>query len=613
MKLLKPLITTAALALALTASAIPALRVTKALQQPDGSVVNLTLTGDEFCHYYLTDDGQVVVQDGNGYYFACPDQEGLLVASKVLAADPGKRNAQQLAFVNSLSEDALTEAIVNKSASSPLRRSAQLSDETQVENVSMLRSRAEGDNHQSAGIGRISNNVFPTEGKVNGLMILVEYQDVRFSGTHESTYDYFYNLLNKEGFDEENATGSARDYFFSSSNGVFEPTFDVLGPVLLPHNQAYYGGSGEENAYKMVIDAADILYAQGVDFMKYDNDDDCIVENVFIFYAGIGENVGGGKDAVWPHQANLSNFLGTPNGYEVGDAYLDSYACSCELLAENEHDGIGAFCHEFSHVFGLPDLYDVIDGSAAALTPGQYDLMDAGAYLNDSRTPPAFSTFERNALRWIDLEVISEPCDIELPSLCSSNKGYIILSSDRNEFFTIENRQKEVGTWDRYIPGHGMLIWHVTYNSQRWNKNIVNTIATKQYVDIIEAGGVANNTDLNKMKTYPFPGTKKVYSFDNFATWKLGTLDYAFTDIKEANNKISFKVNGGATGIADIAADGKGVNVNGREISVEGADGIDVFDLTGRKVASGTDAVTVPSNGLYLVRTAHGAAKIAIQ
>lgn len=37
---------------------------------------------------------------------------------------------------------------------------------------------------------------------------------------------------------------------------------------------------------------------------------------------------------------------------------VDTYACSCELNDQNKLDGIGTFCHEFSHCLDLPDLYD---------------------------------------------------------------------------------------------------------------------------------------------------------------------------------------------------------------------------------------------------------------
>lgn len=63
-----------------------------------------------------------------------------------------------------------------------------------------------------------------------------------------------------------------------------------------------------------------------------------------------------------------------------------------------------------------------------------------------------------------------------------------------NEFFLFENRQKT--GWDAYIPGHGMLVWHVEYDPDVWNLNTVNNRPSHQYVDIEEADGT--QTELSR-------------------------------------------------------------------------------------------------------------------
>ena len=85
----------------------------------------------------------------------------------------------------------------------------------------------------------MSTTTFPVTGSPRGLIILAEYTDVKFSTPMPQ--QYFSDMLNLEGFDRDRASGSARDYFIVSSAGVFTPQFDVVGPVTLPHTQAYYG------------------------------------------------------------------------------------------------------------------------------------------------------------------------------------------------------------------------------------------------------------------------------------------------------------------------------------------------------------------------------------
>ena len=50
--------------------AVKALQVPRQYTQPDGSVITLTLCGDEKFAYYRSAEGLVVVNVGNGYYYA---------------------------------------------------------------------------------------------------------------------------------------------------------------------------------------------------------------------------------------------------------------------------------------------------------------------------------------------------------------------------------------------------------------------------------------------------------------------------------------------------------------------------------------------------------------
>ena len=70
MKTLRNIFAVAALVATLVASAVPAPRTPRTFTQPDGSQVTLRLVGDEYCHYYITDDDLPVVSNNGAYYFA---------------------------------------------------------------------------------------------------------------------------------------------------------------------------------------------------------------------------------------------------------------------------------------------------------------------------------------------------------------------------------------------------------------------------------------------------------------------------------------------------------------------------------------------------------------
>lgn len=515
----------AAAVLSLSAAAVPAKRITRSVTLADGTQTTVTLTGDEFCRFYLTPDNQVLMPDEQGkLYYAAESADGRLIRSALPATSEIKASAQLDAL-----RPAINKNIRSKAPQTRLFPAAEASATTNT----------------SKGIGLYADSYVKGIGSPRCLVILVEYSDVEFSISDPG--DYFNRQINQTGFSDNGATGSVVDYFTEASTGQFKPVFDVLGPVTLPNKRSYYGGNniyGDDKAAEDMVRHAAAILDDEVDFSVYDNDGDGVVDNVYIIYAGKGEASGGTADTVWPHSYDLS---ATGSRYLVDGVYIDHYGCSNELEG-NTIDGIGTFVHEFSHVLGLPDLYTTTYGNAASLTPGAYSVLDYGPYNNNGRTPPTYSAFERNAMGWIDCQVLDEPCRIEMEHILTSNKAYIIPTGDKNEFFLLENRQ-QAGS-DRYIPGHGMLIWHIDYNSSVWNSNAVNNTSSHQYVDIEEANGVSNNQNTTTMAGYPFPGTSAKTEFTAFTTpalktWSGTAIDMPITDIAENSGVITAKAAGG--------------------------------------------------------------------
>ena len=357
-------------------------------------------------------------------------------------------------------------------------------------------------------------STFPTKGDVRSLVILVEYADVRFSVVNPN--EAFSKMLNEPGYSENGGTGSARDYFIASSNGVFNPSFDVYGPVTLPENRAHYGDT-DGSAVQMVVDACDML-AKEIDWSLYDENNDGDVDNVFVYFAGHNEAEGGPEEAIWPHRYYVfTERDGKPVQYchytgKDGKSYcLWDYACTSELSGEYGTNmcGIGTFCHEFSHVLGLDDLYDT--QNSENYTVGAWDIMCYGNYNNEGRTPPSFTAFERFLLGWITPEQLNDAKDFMLEPIETSNKAYLISSVTHNlsasnpnpiEYWLVENRQR-LG-WDQpagCLAGTGLLISHIYWNKKKWDNNTPNN--SKPFVfDICEAWN-KNPSVTTGSDTYP--------------------------------------------------------------------------------------------------------------
>lgn len=385
------------------------------------------------------------------------------------------------------------------------------------------------------GLKRIKRTVYPTIGKQKSLVVLMQFSDQKFMSVSDP-YDYYNRMLNEKGFTwSSGAAGSARDFYLASSDGKFDPDFVVAGPVTLPREATYYGGDvGTQDArmgeaIKAALDAVDAE----VDFSEYDIDGDGIIDNIFFFYAGYGQaDHPEGRDFIWPHSANA------PEAWDIHLEYdgkaVGTYACSNEVRYSAagvvEPTGIGTFVHEFGHVLGLADHYDT-GYNRFAFGLDKWDTMASGSYNNNMHTPPLFSAFERAELGWMDYTDLDPESDTlqELPWIgCGEAKGYRVKVPGReNEWFVLENRQQT--GWDEYLPGHGMLIWHVEMDEERWMANTVNNDSEHQLLDIVEVDGVGNDATRD---SDTMPGTRNITSYA-LTGWD-GNEVLAIDDVEES-------------------------------------------------------------------------------
>ena len=522
-----------------TTFAIPAYPKPLKVKQADGSWLTIQMRGDEHGHYVMTSDGIPLVFNAQQRNYEYADwKDGKVQASGIKAAEASERTAKVKAFVKSQDKSAILESF----------KRARLQQLQQVLSARRNVSLKASSNPQKEKL-----NNFPTIGEVHSLVILVQFADTKFSTVGGDAYQFFNKMLNESGFTYSNgANGSARDFYLNSSNGRFQPQFDVFGPVTLPKNYAYYGanqGGSIDNPVRLeqFVREACTLADPLVDFSQYDHNKDGYIDNVYFFYAGKGEADSGDGNAIWPHsayysdmakEAGLSETSLKLDGIEVGN-----YTCSNEIngsFIKPQPAGIGTFVHEFGHVLGLADHYDVNSGMST-FTPGTFDTMAMASYNNNGNTPAAFSAYERACLGWLDLTVLKNGVDSlnVLPDLNDSNKAYVVPVGGTNdeEYFIMENRQQK--GWDQYIPGHGMLLWHIDYDAKVWEKNEVNITASHQRIDIVEADN--KRTD-NTRSGDPFPGTSKVTQWEltSWAGGKVMSLD----DIEEKDGIINLMLGG---------------------------------------------------------------------
>ncbi len=604
------------------ALAVPARPGLRSVMMPDGSVVKVRLVGDESFHQYFTEDGYPLVQQDGYFYYSDITADGDVVNSGIVASQPDLRSAEAKAFVQRVDMKTLEQRISDRAAKS--ERRMRMNEAMAIGEVARKSSAKSSGNSlfdsplYEQGYGLFPGTPFPAYGERRALVLLVEYQDVKFNDTYAvDAKDYFTRMLNEEGFADYGATGSAAQYFRENSGNTFLPQFDVLGPVTLSKNQAYYGGnnySGDDlRPHLMAKEACDQLDDE-VDFSVYDTNNDGLIDNVFVFYAGTGEASSGIANDVWPHSWTMSAAGLRASEVTYDGKRLENYTCSNEWNFNYDRygnvvagdpgrpDGIGTFVHEFSHTMGLPDLYAT--SYTSSFTPGEWSVLDYGPYNNDGMTPPNYSAFERYALGWIKPRVVKEPVSARLPVI-SENVCAIIPTSRDKEFFLLENRQKH--GWDKFIPGHGMLVWHVDYSENIWRRNVVNNTASHQYVDLVEA----DNTRTEASRSGDsFPGTSGNTEFTGeslpaLKTWSGVKLDYPITNITETDGFIYFDVLGGSpNGIVASAEGVQAKDVYGDNFTIEwepreGCEAVvSVYTMPDVESREGTDSGVMRAVGL---------------
>lgn len=489
--------------------AVPAYRGWQTKTLPDGSQITVRQMGDEFFHYWETEDGKQAIEQADGRFVVTGE------------AVPTKAQARAKRAASTLQSSKPRKAIGER-------------------------------------------NLAP-----RGLLVLVQFSDVTFNSANNNAA--FNDMLNKAGYDYNGATGSAVDYFHAQSNNAYNPTFDVVGPVTLSHNLEYYGEQGTINGYKendmyiadFVIDAVTAAESAGCDFSKYDSNNDGYVDIVYFIYAGKGQANGGSTETIWPHNWELISAIYYEqthggSGYYVNvDAQgyitsmniptfdgkkINNYACSAELRGDSNRSGIGTFCHEFSHVLGLPDYYDADgeDNGENVQTPQEWSIMDYGSYNNNEMTPPNYSIYDKYFMGWATPKFLAKDEKKDVSLTTGYDDAYQITGGSSLVDFTntgtvyyLENRQKT--GWDAALPGHGMLVWQVKYSASVWENNAPNNTAGNARYTIIPANGKTSNYGYG---SDPFPGTSNVKSY----TPKTGC---ALTQISENDGVISFKYNGG--------------------------------------------------------------------
>jgi immune inhibitor A len=319
------------------------------------------------------------------------------------------------------------------------------------------------------GMAAVSETSLST---VKALAVLVDFSDK----VHTVQASYFGSLI----FAPPVAgRGSVNDYFNEVSYGQVDiitlnlpsdqpnSALGELGWQRAPQTHAYYtnnkyctDGTYPNNCRKLAEDVVDAIN-DVVDFSQYDNDHNGYMEPIMLVHAGSGAEYTGSTADIWSHSWYLYNYRNydgvTINRYVIMPEYWGA--------TPTANMTIGVFAHEMGHGFwNLPDLYDR-DGSSEGI--GKWSLMASGSWNGTNGNSPAWpDAWSRLKMGYSTATTLAS--DITGQSILQVGAGSTgtifklkngVLAAQ--EYFLVENRQKTAGTYDEYLPGAGLAIWHV--------------------------------------------------------------------------------------------------------------------------------------------------------
>ncbi len=554
--------------------------VNRTLTLADGSKVVVTLCGDEYAHWWEASDGTAYTVSG---------ETAMPISSDKLARMKGEG--------------------LQRKAARNAGRQARLAARRNAARANAIAGGTEPQTPLRAAYS----------GTQRGLVILVNFADKTMtSGTAK---DDFNRMFNEEGYSENNHIGSVADYFRDQSYGAFDIAFDVAGPVTVEREYAYYGQNdsyGDDRYPCTMVAEACRLVNDDFDFSAYDWDGDGEVEQVFIVYAGYGENSGAPANTIWPHEWTLSSgkYYGDGEGPITLDGVkIDTYAVTCELSGTSGTTlaGIGVACHEFSHSLGFPDFYDTSYSGGWGMQA--WDLLDSGSYngpRNNGEAPSGYTAYERWQAGWLEPTMLVDGTTVEaMQPLGTAAEAYILYNdNDENEFYLLENRQSD--RWFGYVGSYaapsGLLVVHVDYDADLWYANEPNNEADHQRMTIIQA-----NNEKGSYRSGYYSITRNqysghVYPYNDNDSLTAGSTPAA--TLYNANAEGEFYM---SEGIYDIARNADGtMSFSCRAEGKEGdeTNGISDISATGSKAARrifglsgncvGADLSPLPA-GVYII------------
>lgn len=394
--------------------------------EPDGRVLNLYASGDEYANRLHDAEGYTIIQsetDGFYYYAILDNNEPTASVYRVDSINPEELN---------------------------IRPNINVSEATYKARV------------QRMNAYRKRETRAPNTGVVNNLNVFIRFSDQDEFEQPRSWFDAKFNLIGEEDY-------SLRNYFRKVSYNQLDYVThhypvcddDVSLSYQDSNPRAYYmpynavtNPQGYQNSnartyreHTLLANALNYIASQVPVDLNIDADNDGMVDNVCFVIRGPHT---AWADLLWAHRWALYSQNVYINGKQVWDF----------TFQPENHNEVNVLCHEMFHSVGAPDLYHY---TFNGVTPvGCWDIMESGyGHMG------AYMKYKYGG--WIDeIPIISTAGYYSLSPLTSSvnNAVRININGTSNEYFILEYRKQDSDIFEQNLPNSGLLVYRINTNYQ---------------------------------------------------------------------------------------------------------------------------------------------------
>lgn len=442
--------------LSLSACAAPMKNFHQVAKQPDGTEVDVYLSGDEIFNYITDSSGNIITKNDAGYYVYASLENGKISPSSVVLGDA--------AF---LATDENNEFLIADNIPSDIIESA-------YENS---RFALESNNEASLSSSAIYKETDFNGMDINNIVIFIEFNDLGYTKDELSFYEGIFNTN----------VDSASNYFDEISygkvglNSHFYPqtTLSTILTYKAPENADYYTAESyytEEYAfsYEALAETEQSLFKSAIDSVKnqisadldIDKNNDGYVDMITFILPG--KLVSGNDEIRWPHEWKFWNEYQTTINGVMTNEYTVQVEWALRGYGNSAQKGSAIIAHESLHVLGFPDMY-YYELSNHMISLDEWDIMCG----SNGGHPTSY--MKETYGNWLEIPEIKKNGNYTLSSLKDGGTCAVKLRSpySTNEYFIIELR-RSTGTFECNIPTSGLVIYRVLAD----HRGIGNSYAT---------------------------------------------------------------------------------------------------------------------------------------